>query len=312
MVEMGSSSCMFHLSGAVAVYPPVNGSGDSTLDYIHVLCMAAIAAVATLVWSILDRNRTEYRRLHAWLRIWVRYSLAFTLFSYGFAKVFPLQFQPAGLNRLMEPFHDFSPMGVLWSFMGASAAYTIFAGASEVLGGALLLFRRTTALGALVSAAVMLNVVMLNFCYDVPVKLYSMNLLLMALFLATPELGRLANAFLWNRPARRVEGGFSAVSQPMDIADRIHQCENAADRVHAVHARPGWDRKAFGLSTPMPARSPLYGIWEVEAGLSRRLRPTRRWRYCDSGSAARAVICPDDGRIAAVLHFDLRRTESAA
>lgn len=252
---------VFHLTGSVAVYPQVNGSGDSTLDYIQVLCYAALAAVAALVWSILDRKRTEYRRLHAWLRIWVRYTLAFTLFSYGFAKVFPLQFQPAPLARMMEPFHDFSPMGVLWTFMGASMAYTIFAGASEVLGGLLLLFPRTTSLGALVSGAVMLNVVMLNFCYDVPVKLYSANLLLMAVFLAAPDLGRLANVFLWNRPTR------PSKADSLLFRTRPWKIVSIGAKTLLIgftlfnHVKGGINGyRAVYTNAP---RSPLYGIWEV-------------------------------------------------
>ncbi len=57
-------------------------------------------------------------------------------------------------------------MGVLWWMMGSSPAYTIFSGSIETLGGALLLFRRTATLGAIVSAGAMLNVWMLNMCYD--------------------------------------------------------------------------------------------------------------------------------------------------
>src|SRR5262249_17227886 len=124
---------MFHLTGSIAVYPPVNGSGDTALDYIHQLCLFMLAVAATIVGSILDRRRPNYRRFHAWLRIWVRYALLLTLLGYGFAKVFPLQFAPPALARLLEPLNEFSPMGVLWTFMGVSAAYTIFAGSAEVL-----------------------------------------------------------------------------------------------------------------------------------------------------------------------------------
>ena len=73
--------------------------------------------------------------------------LSVTLFGYGFAKVFPQQFGPPGPFKLIEPYGEFSPMGVLWSFMGASIPYVIFSGACEVAGGALVLFRRTTLLG---------------------------------------------------------------------------------------------------------------------------------------------------------------------
>ena len=192
---------VFHLSGPVTVYPAVNGSGDTTLDYVENFCLLVVAAAAALVWSLVDYRRTEYRRLYAYLRIWVRFALSFTLFEYGFAKVFPTQFIFPPLSRLVEPLGEFSPMGLLWNFMGYSTAYIIFSGLAEVTGATLLLFRRTATLGALASAAVLLNIVMLNYCYDVPVKLYSSNLLLMAIFLMTPDLGRLARVFVLNQPA---------------------------------------------------------------------------------------------------------------
>src|SRR5579863_2630926 len=191
---------VFHLSVLVAVYPTVNGSGDSTLDYVHNFCFLIVAALATLVWSVLDRKRPNYRAFHAWMQVLVRYNLAFTLFSYGFAKVIPMQFVPPYFSRLVEPLSNFSPMGLLWTFIGYSTAYTIFSGAAEVLGGLLLLVRRTATLGAMVSAAVLVNIVTLNFCYDVPVKLYSTNLLLMALFLIAGDLRRIVNFLVLNRP----------------------------------------------------------------------------------------------------------------
>src|SRR5262249_52265293 len=110
-------------------------------------------------------------------------------------------FPGPGLDRLLQPFGDASPMGLLWTLMGASKLYNVFSGTAEMLGGLLLTLRRTTLLGALVSAAVLVNVVMLNFSYDVPVQLFSLHLLAMSLFLPLPDMRRLADLFLWNRPA---------------------------------------------------------------------------------------------------------------
>jgi ABC-type cobalt transport system substrate-binding protein len=103
-------------------------------------------------------------------------------------------------------------MGLLWTFMGASLAYNVFTGIAEMLGGALLTMRRTTLLGALISAGVMANIVMLNFSYDVPVKLYSSHLLAMAIFLALPDARRLFDFFVRNRPVEpaRVEAVFDS------------------------------------------------------------------------------------------------------
>src|SRR5262245_51366289 len=107
---------IFHLSGRATTYFPT-GSGDTTLCYIEVFCFVVFSVAGMLIWSAADRKRLEYRRLHYWLRILVRYTLAFTMFSYGFAKVFPLQFQPTNFAGLLEPYGHFSPMGVLWRFM---------------------------------------------------------------------------------------------------------------------------------------------------------------------------------------------------
>ena len=182
-----------------------NGSGDRTYDYILVLCLLVLAAAATALWSLLDRRRTAYPRLYQWLRVYVRLYLGTVMIGYGAYKVINSQFPHPPLDRLVQPFGYASPMGLLWTFMGASEPYAMFTGAAEMLCGILLFARRTTALGAVACVAVLSNVVMLNFSYDVPVKLYSSHLLAMAVFLAAPEARRLANVFLFNRATEPAE-----------------------------------------------------------------------------------------------------------
>jgi hypothetical protein len=190
-----TSERVFH--HVVTVWP--NGSGDTTYNYVEVFVMAVIATAVALMWTACSVRRRSFPWLLDISRIYVRFALGTILVGYGFAKVFPGQFASPEVPRLMQSYGDSSPMGILWTFMGASTAYTIIAGASEVIAGALLFFRRTTFLGSLLAAGVMGNVVALNFCYDVPVKLFSSHLVLAALFLAAPDLPRLANVLLLNR-----------------------------------------------------------------------------------------------------------------
>lgn len=254
---------IFHLSGQPVTYFRT-GSGDTTLAYIQNLLYVVIALAATAVWSVLDRKRPHYRALDGWLRLLVRYTLAFTLLSYGFAKVFPLQFQPARFGRLTEPFGDFSPMGVLWSFMGASQPYTIYIGASEVLGGLLLLFRRTVTLGAMVSSTVILNVAVLNFCYDVPVKLYSTNLLLMALFLLAPDFSRLLRLLVLNRPAApAVHNAVTFQRRPLRIAALAFWALFVGYHLFG-QIRGGW--QAYQQTYFKAQHPPTYGLYDVESG----------------------------------------------
>lgn len=123
-----------------------------------------------------------------------------TLIKYGAVKLIPVQFPPPDLHRLLEPFGDASPMGLLWTFMGASTAYNVFAGSVETIAGLLLFFPRTSLLGALVSMAAVCQICALNLCYDVPVKLFTLHLLGMVVFLVAGDARRLANLFWLNRP----------------------------------------------------------------------------------------------------------------
>jgi uncharacterized membrane protein YphA (DoxX/SURF4 family) len=190
---------ILHIGAAIPTQP--TGSGDGLFQWLRCGLWIALAAVAAAIWSIADRRRTRYDRLAGALRVFLRYHLAAQMLAYGLSKVFKVQFPAPGPGRLTESFGDSSPMGLLWTFMGASTAYTAFTGGAEVLGGVLLLFRRTATLGALVILGVMTNVVMLNFSYDVPVKLLSLHLLVMAVILMAPDARGLADLLVLHRPA---------------------------------------------------------------------------------------------------------------
>jgi len=177
-----------------------DGSGDDTARFVLLFCQVALAAAAALVWTVLDRRSQDHRRLHAGLTLYLRYLLGSILFRYGMFKLIKGQFMYPHETKLEEPYGDMSPMGLLWTFMGYSTPYNVFAGAAEAGAGLLLLFRRTAPLGALLAVAVMVNVLMINFSYDVSVKLGASSLLLMAAFLLAPDLRRLADLLVLQRP----------------------------------------------------------------------------------------------------------------
>ena len=253
------------LAKPITIFP--SGSGDKTYDYVQLFLFVLLAAVITIVWSLLDKKRLAYPELAGALRIYIRYSLAFSLLGYGAFKVIKTQFPDASLARLVEPFGEFSPMGVVWAWMGASYAYNVFAGIAEMGSGFLLFFRRTVTLGALASIAVLLNVVMINFAYDVPVKLYSSHLLLMAVFLLAPDLKRFLNAFYFNRAIPPANLGAWPATREYRIQLGVLKTAFVALGVLS----PLWDSwkisKQYGSTASRPA---LYGIWEVDSFLRGR------------------------------------------
>lgn len=176
-----------------------SGSGDKTFDWVQVFCLLVFAMLVAGVWSILDRSRPNYIGLHKWFRLFLRFAFASEMFLYGFAKVIPLQMPFPPLTRLLEPFGNFSPMGVLWYSIGASRSAEICTGCAEVLGGVLLLSPLTTTFGALVCLGDTILIFILNMTYDVPVKLFSFHLILFSLFLLAPDCKRLTSFFFSNR-----------------------------------------------------------------------------------------------------------------
>jgi hypothetical protein len=236
------------------------GSGDSMFSWLQVLCMLTISLVATLVWTLLDRRRTQYARLYASLKVFVQVGLGLILIEYGGLKVVPSQFPRPSLSRLLQPFGDASPMGLMWTFMGASVPYTIFAGLSELVAGLLLLFRRTSTLGALVAIPVLTNVVMLNLCYDVPVKLFSLHLLAMAGFLAVPELGRLANLLVLHRSVAPAADRPFFRRRRWQIAAQVVEVALAAGcTAFFLHMGYAQIKEFYDTSN-----APLYGVWNVD------------------------------------------------
>ncbi|MFZ0638239.1 MAG: hypothetical protein WAN33_00110 [Candidatus Acidiferrales bacterium] len=250
---------LFHIG-----YPLVTmgtGSGDRTFDWVMNFCLLALAIIAAAVWSIVDRRRENYSVMYKWFRLFMRFALAAQMFGYGFAKVFPLQMPFPRLDKLLEPYGNFSPMGVLWSSIGASQAYEVFAGCAETVGGLFLIFPRTTLFGALICLVDMTQVFLLNMTYDVPVKLLSFNLILFSLFLIAADADRLANVFFLNRSAAPEElrplFHKAWANRTVLIAQIVFGLVVAGMTLYG--SVQGISQ--YGWKSPKPA---LYGIWEAK------------------------------------------------
>lgn len=257
------------------------GSGDRYYDWIILFCILTLAVLVTVIWSALDRGHESYPKLYKWFRLFIRFALAATMFTYGAFKVVPLQMPFPPLTRLLETYGNFSPMGVLWSSIGASPAYEIFAGSAEMLGGLLLIFPRTTTLGALVCLADATQIFMLNMTYDVPVKLLAFHLILISLFLLSFDCRRCANFFFLNRPAP------SSSERPLFRSPRANRIALAVQILFGlwlIAANLYGSVSQYNVYGPARPKSPLYGIWNVQDltvdGQARAplLTDTSRWR----------------------------------
>jgi hypothetical protein len=202
---------LFHLTGVGAKLHGT-GSGDTILNWIAVGIMLLVAILATLIWTALAELRSParrslaYPRLFFWFRLVIRLTLGVAMINYGLAKLFPLQMAPPSLAVLNEPLGNTSPMTMLWTLIGLNPVYEMVCGAAELAAGILILFRRTGLLGELLTAFLATNIVLYNFCYDVPVKLYAAHLVLMSIALIVPDMPGLFNFFFLHRPCKPIDG----------------------------------------------------------------------------------------------------------
>jgi hypothetical protein len=235
---------------------------DQWYQWIRMAGTAILALVGAIALFRLDVDGTWGKRLREILTHYLRYALGAAMLMYGLIKILLLQ-MPIEMNALSlaTPIGEYDPMSLLWMFMGYAPLYQLFAGLSEFAAGVLLLFRRTMTLGALIAVGVMTNVFMLNLNYDVTVKINSFHLLAVSVVLLIPDMRRLVDVFLLNRPT--------------ESAPRVRIFEGRCMRRAAGAANVAlilWilgmtvvttisDR---GLLDPPPPAHPLAGFWRVD------------------------------------------------
>lgn len=238
-----------------------NGSGDTTYDYMLWFFGITLTIAGTIIWTLLDRKRKGYQALYYWIRVIVRYYLFYTMINYGFFKVIKVQFPFPSLYRLVQPYGNSSPMGLAWTYMGYSTTYNYFTGFAELLGGFLLLSRKTTTIGALVCLGVMTNVFMINMGYDVPVKLLSFNTILMCLFLLWKDILRLTNFFLLNKIAPASDLSFPRFTGKLRYSLLGIKLLFIVSLIWLTVSDAWGYYKQYGEIAPKP---PLYGIYYAE------------------------------------------------
>ncbi len=181
-------------------------------NIIGIIFYSACSGILSLVvlYFILKKNKIE--QLEYLCVCILRYSLIFSMvIFYGYAKLITKQFQINYLS-LETPLKDVSSHHLLWYFFGKSNSQTFLYGLFEFIPGMLLLFRRTTFLGAVLLLPVLASVLLVNMFnniegghtftfsvvflfFDIGILLYYRNEIV-SLFVSTKN--KIANPFSGN------------------------------------------------------------------------------------------------------------------
>jgi uncharacterized membrane protein YphA (DoxX/SURF4 family) len=296
---------VLHLAQPVSLQP--SGSGDRMFNWVQAFAMLALAAIAAIIWTAIDRRPRSHRKLLAALKVYLRFTLASTMFGYGFDKIIPNQFEPMNPVRLTQYIGEAAPGGFAWSFLGFSVMYEIFAGAGETIAGLLLLLRRTTTLGAIIGAAVLTNVFMLNMSYDIPVKQYSGHLLLFCAVLVAFDAERLLNVLVRGRgaePPRETE----LFTTPR--ARLVARVGGIAFGLWMIFGHIRNEMKGLRQYGRLAPRGPIYGIFEVENVIKNGavqpalLTDATRWRRLASWNRGTSIRFATDSAVRVRLQTD--------
>jgi hypothetical protein len=159
---------------------------------LNVLILVLFLIAVFIVFG-LQIFKIKAQKLILFSRTTVVYYLAFVLLKYGFDKVFKAQFYLPEPNILHTQFGDLSRDILYWSTIGTSRFYSISLGIIEVFIAFLLLVNRTRVLGLLLAIGVFVNVILVNFGFDISVKTFSILLFMATVYAVFPFLKAIFN-----------------------------------------------------------------------------------------------------------------------
>jgi hypothetical protein len=193
---------IFLFAQKLGLHPQLN---DLSSDSIGLYILVVILIFLSIILSFITRNILNQQRQEQLLQFAVNlaaFYLSLILFKYGFDKLFKVQFNQPEPNLLYTPMGHLDKDILFWSTMGSSRAYNMFMGSMEVIPAILLLFRRTRIFGAFIAIGVMLNVVAINFTFDISVKLFSCFLLFLALVVSWKGLKQIFELFILRKEVK--------------------------------------------------------------------------------------------------------------
>jgi len=156
---------------------PVHSDSREMYQLVLVLFLAAIIS------AFIAQLSPNWKKIIPFIYLLGCYYLSLMLLKYGLDKIFLHQFYLPEPNTLFTPFGQMEKGLLYWTTMGTSPFYSVFMGILEVLAAVLLLFKRTRLFALLMSLAVLINIVAVNIGFDISVKLYSLFLLYLCIYL---------------------------------------------------------------------------------------------------------------------------------
>lgn len=142
----------------------------------------------------------NWKKIHYFTYTFCRYFLATMIISYAFAKIFETQFisQPSVYDK---PIGNLSGFELTWFYYGYSYWYGLIIASTQIISSLLLFFRQTTRIGSIIFLTFMINILLMDFAYDIDgAKGMAVVLTIMALFVFFSDYNELIKYFIKTPP----------------------------------------------------------------------------------------------------------------
>lgn len=171
-----------------------------------VFSLVGICFLASLIYPFTWHQRekkqlADSNKIYGLLYTIIRYTIAFNLAGFGWKKIFGLQFVvPASIAA--HPMNEQSGEWLTWYYFGYSNVFGMILALIQIAGAWFLLFRKTYLVAAMILFAFMLNLTLINICYQMNAGALTMSVLLTLgiAFLILLEYKRLAAFFFKAKP----------------------------------------------------------------------------------------------------------------
>lgn len=177
-------------------FKSIDFSSDTIAFNLLILLLFFISIMIVIILEIFKFRNLD---LIVITRTIVIFYLSYILLKYGFDKIFKVQFYLPEPNILYEQFGNLTKDILYWSTIGTSRFYSIALGVIEVFTAILLLINRTRILGLIIAVGIFINVILVNFGFDISVKTFSFILLIMTIFSLSPNIKSLLDFFIRNK-----------------------------------------------------------------------------------------------------------------
>jgi hypothetical protein len=151
-----------------------------------------------LVFSYSERKqKNNSTKIYGFLYGGIRYCIAFNIIAFGWKKFYGLQFiVPTEISSM--PMNQQTGEWLTWFYFGYSHAFGIIIAVIQIVGGYLLLFRKTLLIGAIILFSLLLNLTLINIFYQMNAGALMQSVLLTigVLFLILLDYDRLIAFFL--------------------------------------------------------------------------------------------------------------------